>query len=212
MNAKALIAILILVVLTAGWFIWPASENNYPITNENPAGTNIIALGDSLTAGVGAAPEGRYVTYLERSLGVPIINAGISGDTTRGALTRLQRDVLDKDPKIVLVMLGGNDVLRKYDKEETFANLRSIVTQIQASGAMVILVGFDFPLKNYNGRYAALAEELGCPFVPDIFDDVLNDRSLMSDGVHPNDKGYRVFADRIEPVLRKHALPETVEN
>ncbi len=206
MNLRVLIAILLVLVAGAAWFMLPDTGPDYTITNENPTGENVIALGDSLTAGIGAPPGSGYVGYLEQFANVEIINAGVSGDTTRGALARLQRDVLDRNPKIVLVALGGNDVLRKIPEDETFGNLRLIITQTQQAGALVILIGFDFPLKSsYERRYAELAEELGCPFVPDVMDDVFNNRELMADSVHPNARGYRVMAERIAPVLRKYA-------
>jgi acyl-CoA thioesterase-1 len=84
------------------------------ITNYPERQGPVIAFGDSLTAGVGALPSQDYVTQLSNKSGVSIINAGVSGNTTRDALARLNRDVLSKDPSVVLVWLGGNDILQRY--------------------------------------------------------------------------------------------------
>src|SRR3990167_2268928 len=129
-----IIAILVVVV---GVFIY-FSERDVVVTNYPGSGTSIIALGDSLTAGVGATEGKDYVSRLNDKLGVSIINTGKSGDTTETALLRLYDDVLIKKPKLVIVMLGGNDYLRKIPKEITFENLDTIIKRIHSSGSMVL--------------------------------------------------------------------------
>src|SRR5690606_16894189 len=98
----------------------------YAITNASPGGSNIIAFGDSLTAGY-EMPEGAaYPAQLSQRIGRPIINAGVSGDTTADGLRRLERDVLERDPRIVLLCLGGNDILRNRPTDEIIGNLEDI--------------------------------------------------------------------------------------
>lgn len=194
--------------LIALWLLL-ARDADYPITNAAPTGSNIIAFGDSLTAGQGAGPNDAYPAVLSRRLDVPIVNAGISGDTTAGAMQRLEREVLSRDPRIVLLCLGGNDVLRKTKADDTFANLRGMIERIQRTGALVILIGIEFPLRDHGKRYRQLARETGCPYVPDLLGGILANPELMADAVHPNAAGYRKVADKIEPVLRKYLSSDT---
>ena len=200
------IAIGVVGLLIATWFVWPG-DRTYPITNATPtAGTQIIAFGDSLTEGVGSLANG-YVEQLASRLNITIINKGVRGDTTAAALQRLDRDVLDQDPRIVLVGLGGNDMLRRVPIDEAFANLEQIVTRIQDRGALVIILALDGVLMvggGFEERYRDLAERLGCPIVPDLLGDVIGQRKLMADSVHPNQAGYSVIVDKIVPVLEAY--------
>ncbi len=177
--------------------------DNHPIVNFPPKGTTIVALGDSLTSGVGASsPEHGYVHILEERLRVTIINKGISGNTTSDALKRLD-DVLAVKPDIVIILLGGNDYLQKIPKEETFANLRAIIARIQSSGAVVLLVGIRGGIlhDNFADDFSALGDEMGTIFIPDALDGIFNNPKFMSDQIHPNDAGYLKIADKIAPKL-----------
>lgn len=199
-----LIALSFLIVLSVvSWLFW--AENSYPIINANPTGIQIIAFGDSLTAGFGAGKEFAYPASLSEKTGVNVVNKGVSGDTTADGLKRLKRDVLDQDPKIVLLGLGGNDFLRKHDKNATFDNLRQMIKAIQQTGALVIIVSVDFPLGgSWTKRYRELSEETGCPQVADILGGIFGHRDLMSDQIHPNPKGYAIMAEKILPVLQQY--------
>jgi acyl-CoA thioesterase I len=169
------------------------------------SGDRIVAFGDSLVQGVGASPGRDIVSLLSRRLGVPIINAGRSGDTTGAALARLDSAVLSRDPRIVIVLLGGNDILRRVPRARMFENLDTIVTRIRARGAAVILVSIEIGFgTGSDGRaYEALAERTSSALVPDVLDGVFGRQALMADGIHPNDRGYEIVADRIEPALRE---------
>lgn len=133
------------------------------------------------------------------------MNAGVSGDTTAGALERIDRDVLANSPRIVIVGLGGNDFLRGVPMANTEQNLRSIVRQIQQAGAMVVLLGFRFPSfnANYESMYERVATDEGALFVPDLLDGILSDPKLRSDEIHPNAAGYAIMAERIASPLKK---------
>jgi lysophospholipase L1-like esterase len=176
----------------------------YPIVNEDPVGVNIIAFGDSLTEGIGAGEGESYPDQLSARIGLPVFNRGVSGETTADAMARLEEDVLSQDPKIVLLCLGGNDVLKRSPVEETFSNLESMIRRIQDTGALVILIGVSGSLiyPQYDDEFAALAKRTGCPLVPEILANMRND-GLLADQVHPNARGYGVFCDRVEPVLRE---------
>jgi len=201
-------------LLLLGWWLWPSTPSyDWPVKNSPPGGQRIIAFGDSLTEGVGAGTGQAYPDQLSRRLNIPIINRGIRGNTTYDGLDRLQKDVLNDRPDVVIVCLGGNDFMQRKAIDRTFDNLRKIIEQTQAQGAMVVLVGLTFPMGSaYGPRYEQLARETGCAFVPDILDDILGRDSLMSDAIHPNETGYGKMVDRIEPVLRKHLFPQETES
>jgi lysophospholipase L1-like esterase len=169
------------------------------------AGQNIIAFGDSLVAGRGASAGRDFVSVLSARLGVPIINAGRSGDTTETALARVDRDVLSRNPRVVLVLLGGNDFLRRVPRQTTFANLATIVRRIRERGSAVVVVGVSAGIftDSASDDYEALAGDTAAGFVADILAGIIGRSDLMSDPIHPNDRGHLIMADRLEPVLRE---------
>jgi acyl-CoA thioesterase-1 len=197
-----------LLVVAIVYALWPASIGD--VRNLDSRGANIIAFGDSLTAGYGAGAGEDYPSRLSSTIGSSVINAGVSGDTTESALARIEPDVLARDPRIVIVGLGGNDFLRRTDIAVTEANLRRIVKSVQDRGAMVVLLGFTFPSlgPSYEAMYERVADEEGCLFVPDMLDGILSDASLRSDPIHPNARGYALMAERVAgplQALRKKA-------
>jgi lysophospholipase L1-like esterase len=128
----------------------------------------------------------------------PVINAGAPGDTTASALTRLQQDVLSRSPDMVLITLGGNDLKNGVAKDVAFKNLKRIVKSIQGQGARVVIGGLKFPLRDrgFARGYKDLADQTGAVLIPDIFKDIIGNRSLMSDPIHPNRNGYKIMAQR----------------
>jgi acyl-CoA thioesterase-1 len=174
----------------------------------------IVALGDSLTAGLGVPAEQAYPALLEarlRAEGYPyrVVNAGVSGDTTAGALRRVDW-VLRARPEIVIVELGANDGLRGVDPAAMRTNLEAIVQRLQAAGARVLLAGMRLP-PNYGERYAgefervfpAVARARATALMPFFLDGVAADAALnQPDGIHPTAAGYRVIAERLWPYLR----------
>jgi lysophospholipase L1-like esterase len=189
------------VALAILFLLLRSRHDAWPITNEHPQGVAIVAFGDSLTAGYQVADADSYPAQLAPLVGREIVNRGVSGDSTVDGLARLDRDVLSLNPRVVLLSLGANDMLRRQPIEQTFANLRRIVDRIQARGALVVLIGVEgYPLLHgdYGKRYRELARETGCVYVPDILDDVLGDPALMYDQIHPNATGYAKIARRIQ--------------
>jgi acyl-CoA thioesterase-1 len=193
-NRIVLAAILVVAVV---WLLWPSPYAR--VRNLDSRGTNLIAFGDSLTAGYGAPPGDDYPSRLSALLGAPVINAGVSGDTTASALARLDADVLARDPRIVIVGLGGNDFLGGVEIARTEANLREIVRKIEGAGAMVVLLGFRFPSlgAGYEAMYARVAKEERCLLIAGVLRGILTDQSLKSDAIHPNARGYRLMAERV---------------
>lgn len=207
MNARGIHKFLIIVGVLVVVMIWGTMSElskQYPITNFPPKGATIVALGDSLTTGVGASsPEHGYISLLEKRLTINIINKAMSGDTTHDALLRLDRDILSEHPDIVMILLGGNDYLHQEPRAGTFKNLRSIITRIQEKDAVVILLGTRGGVLNdtFAKDFAALAQETGSAFVPGVLDDIFGNTKFMSDEVHPNDAGYLKMTDKIAPIL-----------
>lgn len=191
-------------LVVTGLVIWLLVARG-PEPVQPTAGERIIAFGDSLVEGVGASPGRDMVSILSRRVGAPIVNAGRSGDTTSAALIRLDAAVLSRNPRVVIVLLGGNDMMRRVPRARMFDNLEAIVTRIRARGAAVILVSVEIGFgTGADGRaFEALAERTSSALVRDILDGILGRQALMSDGIHPNDRGYEIMADRIEPTLRK---------
>jgi len=188
------IAVLVVFAI-ALWFLWPAPK----VANLHSRGTNIIAFGDSLTAGYGAQPGEDYPSRLAAIAGTPVINAGVSGDTTDTALARIDTDVLSRDPRVVIVGLGGNDFLRSAPIATTEANLRTIIEKIHAAGAMVVLLGYSFPSlsANYEKMYERIAKDEQCLLVPNVLRGIETNPQLKSDEIHPNGRGYQLIAERV---------------
>jgi acyl-CoA thioesterase-1 len=163
----------------------------------------IICFGDSLTYGTGAGQDMDYPSQLSALIGKPVINAGVSGDTTARALQRLERDVLSEYPDLVLITLGGNDLKNGVAKEVAFDNLKTIVESIQETGARVIIGGLRFPIRDrgFGRAYQELADETGAVLIPNIFKGIMGNRKLMSDLIHPNDMGYKKIAERFYEVI-----------
>jgi acyl-CoA thioesterase I len=174
----------------------------------------IVALGDSMTAGLGVAPDEAYPARLEQRLrreGYPyrVINAGVSGDTTAGGLRRVDW-VLRSGPEIVIVALGANDGLRGQSPQAMRANLEAIVARLQTARARILLTGMRLP-PNYGAEYTtqfeavfpAVARSAKIALVPFLLDGVATDPRLnQPDGIHPTAAGYQVIADRLWPYLR----------
>lgn len=174
----------------------------------------IVALGDSLTAGFGVAPDEAWPALVESRLrragfAYRVVNAGVSGDTSAGALRRVPW-VLRARPEVAIVALGANDGLRGQHADALRANLTDIVTQLRAGGARVLLAGMRLP-PNYGADFARefaqafvdVATRARVAFMPFLLDGVAADARLnLPDGIHPNAAGHRVVAERIWPFLR----------
>ena len=163
----------------------------------------IVFLGDSITSGHGLPLEVAFPARVGEALGVPTINAGISGDRTSGGLGRLDRDVLAHHPRLVVVELGVNDIFGGVPRVETVDNLRAIVHRIRATGARVLLVHFRLggvAGDGYRADLRALARDEGPTLIEDILDGVVPE--LSGDGLHPNETGHARIAERLVPVLR----------
>ncbi|MGI8905570.1 MAG: arylesterase [Candidatus Sumerlaeaceae bacterium] len=198
-------ALLLLVVLVVGLFLW-RTFFYAPVTNKQPSGTHIIAFGDSLTAGVGAGQGEDYPSQLAEMCGKPIVNKGVPGETTADALRRLDKDVIENDPRIVIILLGGNDLLQRLPRTQTFSNLDSMVQQIHATGALVVLVGIKgLPFTDHFGpEYKRVAHARGAIFVGNVLSGIIDNPKLKADQVHPNAAGYKIIAERVHSAIKPY--------
>lgn len=190
-------------VLLLAWLFWPSKYGR--VANLHSRGTNIVAFGDSLTAGYGAQPGDDYPSRLGALTGAAVLNSGVNGDTTASALARVQADLVDQNPRVAIIGLGGNDFLQHVPIATTERNLREIVRAAHAGGAMVVLLGYRFPSigASYETMYERVADDERCLLIPDLLDGILSDPSLKSDEIHPNARGYALMAERIAPPLKK---------
>lgn len=171
----------------------------------------ILAFGDSITHGTGATASEAYPAVLAELIQRQVINAGVPGEVTAGGLERLPSVLEEFQPELVVLCLGGNDMLRKRGVGQAKENLRRMVLTIRASGSEVVLLGVPKPaLFGLESAefYSELAEELAVPFEGAIIPEVLGDRDTRSDAIHPNADGYRMIAEAIADLLRESgALP-----
>ncbi len=194
----------------------PPPKKHSPIQTSRPSSDErprIVAFGDSLTAGLGVSPEESYPSRLQRRLDEAgyqyrVINAGVSGDTTAGALRRLNW-VLKNKPSIVIIELGANDGLRGQPVSHMYQNLREILQRLQEARISVLLTGMKIP-PNYGKEYTSqfadiyrqLADEFHVAFMPFFLDGVAAHRALnQADGIHPTSEGYEVIVENLFPLL-----------
>lgn len=177
------------------------------VPNLDSPGRTIVCLGNSLTAGVGRGEGASYPEHLARRLGTEVINAGVPGDTASQALARIDR-VLDADPWLVVVALGGNDILRRVPLETTEGALDAIVERLLAAGVVPMLIEVRGPFgRRYRKLFDRLEDRHGVPVVRDVLPELLLDVRYKSDQIHLNAAGYERLAEaiarRIEPLIRR---------
>ncbi|MFC6855413.1 arylesterase [Marivibrio halodurans] len=175
----------------------------------------ILALGDSLTAGYGLSKQDSFPAELERALaeaGTParVVNAGVSGDTSKGGLSRVDW-LLAEDPDVLLLELGSNDGLRALDPTQTHDNLKAIIEKAEKAGIHVLLAGMMAPPnlgkeygEDFNAIFPRLAEEHDVTFYPFFLEGVAARPALnQSDGMHPNAEGVDVVVENILPSVQE---------
>lgn len=173
----------------------------------------IVAFGDSLTAGYGADAGNSYPDFLEQDLNSKgfhyrVVNAGISGNTTKDGIERIG-DVLALKPVVVIVAFGGNDGLRGLPIDSTRRNLDQIVSSLQQAGIKVVLGGITLPpnygpdyIRQFNQTYATIAREHHAPLLPFLLKDVYGvPGSMQQDGIHATAQGNQQVARNLLPLL-----------
>lgn len=175
-----------------------------PLTPLPPDGL-ILAFGDSLTYGSGAPPEASYPAQLAGRIHRPVVRAGVPGETTAEGLARLPAVLAEHRPRLVLLCLGGNDMLRGVPHATIESNLERMVTTIRASGAEVLLIGVPEP-RVFGGVpdfFPRLADAPGVAYEGTVLNAVLRDNDLKSDPIHPNAAGYHRIAEELAVALRE---------
>lgn len=165
----------------------------------------IVAFGDSLTYGTGATESESYPAVLAQLIGRRVVRAGVPGEVTAQGLARIEQVIEAHRPALMIVCLGGNDMLRRMDEAQVRSNLREIIRAIKARGIAVVLVGVPKPalIASAPAFYGELAKEFGIPYEGKVVTDVMYQIELKADPIHPNAKGYRRMAEAIAELLRK---------
>jgi len=170
-----------------------------------PEDAVVLAFGDSLTRGTGAGQEQAYPQVLATLIDRQVINAGIPGEVSAAGAERLPGLLEKHRPALVVLCHGGNDILRKLDRQALRANLERMIADSGAAGAEVVLIGVpDFGLiLDTADIYRQVEQATGVLLEPDLLPDILQDRESKSDPIHPNGKGYRLMAEGIAELLRR---------
>jgi acyl-CoA thioesterase-1 len=196
----------------------PATESALPAPNPPPTTINdkrplIVCFGDSLTAGYGTEPGKSYPDYLQADLNAKgyryrVINEGVSGNTTKDGVERVDSIVAMK-PAIVIVEFGGNDGLRGFRIEDSRANLDQIVGTLKTSGASIVLAGITLPpnygpdyIRQFNETYVLLAKKYNLPLFPFLLKGVYGvDGMMQADNTHATAEGNKIVAKNIFPLI-----------
>jgi acyl-CoA thioesterase-1 len=213
---KSILPILYILLITA--CSNEGVENNVPIQKEQTHPTfTILALGDSLTEGLGVLEESAYPAQLQKLLHqqgyryIEVINAGLSGETSSGLKNRLNW-VLKQKPDLTILCIGANDAMRGLPLDLTTNNLDEIITTIKNADSDLILAGMQIYdnlgkeyVKGFKDIYPKMVEKYSIPYIPFFLENVAGDTELnQADMIHPNAKGYEV-------IVQKNILPTVLE-
>ena len=168
-----------------------------------PSDGIVLAFGDSITFGTGAAPAESYPSVLEKRIGRRVVNAGVPGEVTAEGRVRLTSVLDEYNPALMVLCLGGNDFLRHQDEARTAENLRAMITLAQSRGVSVVLIsvpklGFGLEVPKLYGE---LAKEFAIPLEGKTLKQILSKGSLKSDAIHPNASGYTILAESVAQLL-----------
>ena len=190
---------LVLVIAVA------AGCGDKPKLSRLPGEAVLLAFGDSLTFGTGAAENESYPAQLEKLIGRRVARAGVPGEVTAQALARLPSALEEHTPRLLLLCIGGNDFLRRAGNAQAEANVREMVKLARSRGVEVLLIGTPEPGFSVTppAFYAGIAKQFALPYEAAVVGEVLRDKSLKADPIHPNARGYGVIAARIAERLKK---------
>lgn len=232
MNKNMFFSLLIFAVTFC--FLLAACDNDAPNDDRGPV---LVCFGDSLTAGRNATSFGAddksksYPAFLQKKVNIPVINAGESGNTSAQALLRVNGDVLSKNPRIVIILLGANDFFQQIHLTSTQPNLQSIIDKLNNGNRQIYLAKFynesvamdmgavyKMPeeavkslINDYDAMFNALASSDNVTLIEDIWQDVWGVH-MSEDNFHPNAAGYEIMAGTIfnvlQPYLEENGLLE----
>ena len=177
---------------------------------------NILILGDSLSAGLGVNYDQAWPSLLQSRINkigssYSVINAGVSGDTTSGGISRLPRLLKKYSPEILILELGGNDGLRGTSLKVIEKNLRDMINSAQSSNITVLLIGVQLPpnhgmiyTKGFEEIFSDLAKEYSLDLIQGSLKTMVNEGLMQSDGIHPNVLGHQQIEDIVWERLNKY--------
>jgi len=223
-NIKKVFALIVITIIVAAGIAVIGCDNGSANEKDNGINVTLVCFGDSLTAGFGATKPSvedkskSYPAYLQKKTGInTVINAGVSGDTTADALSRVDSDVLFYEPDIVIILLGANDFLHLLIPVSTTQNnLQTIIDNVKNGNRKIYLAkfytdemaaSFIIPIpsgivEQYDNMFKTLAEANNIELIEDIWTGVWKEH--MSDIIHPDAKGYEIMADNIYKALRPY--------
>ena len=200
-RKKSLIFLLLTVIIASGL---PAcvSGDGLPLLAKDAV---VLAFGDSLTFGTGAAPAESYPAVLERLIGKRVVNEGVPGEMTGEGLARLPEVLKREKPALLILCHGANDLLRGLSKQQAAANLRAMIRLTREKGAAVVLIAVPSPglALSTAPLYRDIAREMRLPLEEKALITVLSNRNLLSDPIHPNAAGYRLLAESVASLLKR---------
>jgi lysophospholipase L1-like esterase len=198
MRTTKVIVILCLLVLCAGC---GSSSKIRKLSSSSI----VVAFGDSLTSGTGASQDESYPSVLSKMIGCRVVNAGEAGEDTSSGLDRLPSVLKNERPELVILCMGGNDMLRGQDTSITVANLNAMISMVKDTGADVVLIGVPKPalLLKPAPFYQEIAVKHDIPFSAQAVSNILSTPGLTSDPAHPNASGYRKLAESIRTLITK---------
>lgn len=169
-----------------------------------PEDGTILAFGDSLTHGSGVNKEQSYPSQLARLINRKVINAGIPGELSADGLKRLPGLLDQHQPRLMILIHGGNDMLRKKNLNKAADNLRAMIREARNRNIAVVMMAVPNPtlILSPAGFYEVVADELNVPIEVDAISDILQYPGNKSDAIHPNEKGYRMMAERLKTLLQ----------
>jgi len=194
------------LALALSLLLLAACDSGPPKLAKLPAGGVVLAFGDSLTHGTGARAAESYPAVLQGLIGRRVVRAGVPGEVTAEGLARLPGVLQATAPDLLILIHGGNDLLRRTPQQRIAANLRAMVHLAQDREVAVVVIGVP-DLGLIFGRsaefYEQLAEELDLPYDGAALPAILKKPNLKSDAIHPNAQGYRKLAEAVAELLRK---------
>ncbi|MDH3437561.1 MAG: GDSL-type esterase/lipase family protein [Betaproteobacteria bacterium] len=198
-RARGLRFLLLALALVAG------CGDSVPQLPRLGANDVVVAFGNSLTYGTGAREQESYPAVLAQLIGRPVVRAGVPGEVTAQGLRRLLSVIDEHQPRLVIVCLGGNDMLRRIGDGEIKRNLGDMLKVLNKRGIGAVLVGVPKPalVTSAPGFYAELAREFGVPYEGKIVTSVLYAADMKADPIHPNAKGYRRMAEALAELLKQ---------
>ena len=184
--------------------------NNYDGTLVLPLNTKILAFGDSITYGYNVDSDKNYPSVLSNLLQSKVINAGVNGELTKAGLERLPKLLKKYKPQILILCEGGNDLLRSKKMSDIKENLSKMIELAQKQKIFVVLVGvpyLEYLTYQTADIYNELATQYNIPIEDKALEQILNDRSLKVDEVHPNAKGYEILSNSLANLITENYVP-----